>query len=274
MNLDLELNSKGVWSEMINHSFQNNNYNDEVQTFWKIRADNYDKLFWAKDTDYIKYIMQHSDLNKSHYVLDVGTGTGIMAFHAKELAKHVVAIDISEDMLKKGEWKGISVLKWDIGTSLFTNNIFDRVIARMVFHHIMDNLDRAILRCYDILRNQGKIIIAEGCPPSDDDEVVDWYTNMFKLKENRMTFTEQSLVNLLIRNGFVNVQYSIYLSKKFSIKNWVENSGLSKIVQGEIIRMHKNANKKIKDVYQMEIFDDDCLITTKNIIIVGEKQSI
>lgn len=67
----------------------------------------------------------------------------------------------------------------------------------MVFHHIMDNLDRAVLRCYDLLKENGKICVAEGVPPVDDPDVVDWYTEMFKLKEERRTFTPEQLVDYL-----------------------------------------------------------------------------
>ena len=160
-----------------------------AETFWQIRAANYDKLFWARDDDYITKIVQVSDLDKHHLVLDVGTGTGAIASAINGLAGHVVAIDISASMLQKGDWTGMSVIKWDIGESLFAQAIFHRVFARMVFHHILDNLDRAILRCYDLLKDGGKIIVAEGVPPVDEPEVVQWYTEMFRLKEERRTFT-------------------------------------------------------------------------------------
>ncbi|MCK7528387.1 MAG: aminotransferase class I/II-fold pyridoxal phosphate-dependent enzyme [Ignavibacteriales bacterium] len=97
-------------------------------------------------------------------------------------------------MLKRGKWDGISMVRWDINESLFHNHLFDKIVGRMVFHHILDNLDRAFLRCYDLLKCRGRLIIAEGVPPAEDPEVVDWYTEMFKHKEVRRTFTKTLLV--------------------------------------------------------------------------------
>ena len=248
-----------------------NQYPTDPESFWQIRSAKYDKLFWTKDRDYLEEIVRLGDLKKEHMVLDVGTGTGAVKNAIKDHVRHVVAIDSSDDMLEKGRWTGTSIIKWDIGEALFKDSIFDRVFARMVFHHIIDNLDRAVLRCYDLLKENGKICVAEGVPPVDDSDVVDWYTEMFKLKEERRTFTPGQLVNYLRKNGFKNVTPHIHYMENFSIRNWVENSGLEESVQREIINLHRKAPYKIQKVYNMRISEDDCIIRSKNVIVVGEK---
>ena len=240
--------------------------------FWHIRAAKYDKLFWTKDKSYLDDIILHSDLNKEHIVLDVGTGTGTIAKKVAEHVRHVVAVDSSNSMLEQGDWTGVSVVKWDIGAALFKDSIYHRVIARMVFHHILDNIDRAFLRCYDLLKNGGKICIAEGVPPLDDPDVVQWYTDMFKLKEERRTFIPSQLVHFLEKNGFANVTCHYHSMEKFSIGNWLKNSGLDEERQQEIFSIHQNAPEKIKKAYNMQITSDDCLVRTKNVIVVGKKQ--
>ena len=239
--------------------------------FWKIRSAKYDKLFWTKDQGYIDELLKLSDLKKHHFALDVGTGTGIVANNIKEKVEHVVAIDISNDMLQKGDWEGISILKWDIGNALFKDHTFHRVIARMVFHHIMNNIDRAILRCYDLLKDKGKITIAEGVPPNDDLDTINWYTEMFKFKETRRTFTASMLIDLLDKNGFKNINLHEYFMENFSVSNWLLNSGLNKEIQSKILDMHIQAPNNIKAAYNMRITSDDCLIRSKNVIITGEK---
>ena len=243
----------------------------DPEAFWKMRSAKYDKLFWTKDRSYLEDIVRLGDIKKGHVVLDVGTGTGAIKNVIKDHVHHVVAIDSSSDMLQKGNWTGTSIIKWDIGEALFKDGIFDRVFARMVFHHIIGNLDRTVLRCYDLLKETGKICVAEGVPPVDDADVVDWYTEMFKLKEKRRTFTLEQLVSYLKKNGFKNVTSHIHYMENFSIRNWVENSGLKESIQKEIINLHREAPEKIKEVYNMRIGEDDCIIRSKNVIIVGEK---
>jgi ubiquinone/menaquinone biosynthesis C-methylase UbiE len=239
--------------------------------FWNIRAKNYDKLFWTKDDGYINKIIEVAEFSSNDMVLDVGTGTGVMARSIHPHVKHVVGMDFSDSMLKKGTWEGISMVKWDLTDGLFQNRLFDKIVGRMVFHHIMDNLDRAFLRCYDLLKNKGKLIIAEGIPPSEDEDIVDWYTEMFKHKEVRRTFTKKILVNYYAKNDFKNIRVFKYKMKRFNINNWLVNSGLDKSKQKLILNMHYNASKKIKDAYNMKINDGICLVDTDNLIIVGEK---
>jgi|LGVF01.2.fsa_nt_gb ubiquinone/menaquinone biosynthesis C-methylase UbiE len=241
------------------------------EKFWRDRAVHYDRLFWTKDEGYLDAIIDVGDFKSDDLVLDVGVGTGDVAKKIKPYVKHVVGVDISDSMLKNVEMKGISLVKWNICDALFTNNIFDKVVARMVFHHVVDNLDIAILRCYDLLKNGGKIIVAEGVPPSDDSYVIDWYTNMFKLKEERLTFTPEGLSNRLKKIGFKNIKMREYITKKFSIKNWLINSGLEQKRQDMIMNLHLSADTRIQNVYNMQYINGDCLADTKNIILVGEK---
>ncbi|MEE9430821.1 MAG: methyltransferase domain-containing protein [Melioribacteraceae bacterium] len=243
----------------------------KIDHFWKIRSAKYDNLFWTKDDSYLKDIFEAADLNKNQFVLDVGTGTGTVAKGMKDFVRQVVAVDISDSMLEKGLWNGISVVNWDIGEKLFAEAIFDRVVARMIFHHILDNLDRAILRCYDLLKEGGKIVVAEGIPPSEDPEIIDWYTEMFKHKEERRTFTESQLKYYLEKNGFKNVKIKRHIMNNFSINNWVENSGLDEKVQKTIIDIHLNAPQKVKDAYEMRVENGECLVKTENLILTGEK---
>jgi SAM-dependent methyltransferase len=204
-------------------------------------------------------------------VLDVGTGTGVMATAIKPLVRHIIGIDISGAMLTKGKWDGISLVKWDINDSLFHNGIFDKIVGRMVFHHILDNLDRAFLRCYDLLKEKGHLIIAEGVPPSDDQEVIDWYSHMFSFKETRRTFTLDGMLSNFKKNGFKRVKPYVHIDRGFNINNWLSNSGLAGKNQKHILDLHWNAPAKVKKAYNMREVGGECLVDTKNIIVVGGK---
>ena len=244
----------------------------DAERFWHIRAANYDKLYWTRDQEYLRQIVQAGVLEKHHLALDVGTGSGAVAMAIKPYVRHVVAIDTSSSMLSNGQWCDVSVLNLDIGDSFFANALFDRVFARMVFHHILDNLDRAVLRCFDILKPSGLLIVAEGVPPVDDPEVAEWFTDMFAMKEDRRTFLPSDLVKSLERNGFQDVHSQTYIMKAFSIRNWLENSGLPEDRQEAIMAMHRNAEDNVKRAFNMRFEKDDCLVSSRNVIVVGQKK--
>jgi ubiquinone/menaquinone biosynthesis C-methylase UbiE len=246
-------------------------YNKGLSTFWHKRATHYDKLFWTKDKGYLEKIIRVAGFKKSDLVLDVGVGTGAVAKIVKPYVKHVIGVDISESMLMQRAWDGISTIKWDIRDALFAHGMFDKVVARMCFHHIVKNLDLAILRCYDLLKPGGKIIVAEGLPPCDDPEVITWYKKMFSYKEERLTFSEGGLKEKLLKIGFKNITIHWYAIHSFSIRNWIIHSGLSKKRQTILLDLHRTAFPKVKDAYNMRCTADDCIIDTRNVILAGTK---
>ena len=243
---------------------------DNQEKFWNKRAEKYNNLNWVNEPNYIKSFLSSSDFNKNDVVLDVGTGTGVIAHAVAPLVKEVIGLDISQNMLKHSNWKDNKYfIKRDILEPLFCENVFDKITARMVFHHILERTQDAMDECYRILKNNGKMILSEGIPPKP--EFKQDYINIFKLKEDRLTFLEGDLVNLMKNSGFRNIKVFIYIMKNFSVKNWLENGVLPQTKQDKIFEMHVTASDFFKKAYNMKIINGDCLIDVKNLIIVGEK---
>lgn len=240
------------------------------EQFWKIRSEKFNKLKWVQEPAYIKAFKSSTDFKKSDLVLDVGTGTGVIAHALASLVKEVIGLDLSQDMLDHSNWKDNKYfIKRDIRDPIFYNNVFDKVTARMVFHHITERTQEAMNECFRILKEGGKMILAEGVPPLSD--VKEDYERIFKLKEERLTFSEEDLINLMKNSGFKNIRVIAHMMKNFSVKDWLENSGLLKDKQNKIFEMHVNGSEIFKKAYNIKISDDDCLIDVKNLILVGEK---
>jgi hypothetical protein len=113
------------------------------------------------------------------------------------------------------------------------------------------------------------MVLAEGVPPLS--EVKEDYERIFKLKEERLTFTEEDLVSLMKNSGFKNIKVIVHMMRNFSVKDWLENSGLPKNKQNKIFAMHVNGSEIFKKAYNMKMNQGDCLIDVKNLILVGEK---
>lgn len=244
--------------------------NLKQEKFWKVRSEKYNNLKWVNEPSYIRAFISSVDFNKNDLVLDVGTGTGVVAHALAPLVKEVIGLDISQDMLEHSNWKGNKYfIKRDIRDQIFFDNVFDKVTARMVFHHITDRTQKAIDECYRILKIGGKMVLSEGVPPIP--EIKEDYKRIFKLKEKRLTFTEEDLVSLMKNSGFKNIIVSVHIMKNFSVHDWLENSGLAKDKQNKIFEMHVNGSEIFKKAYNMKNVNGDCLIDVKNLILVGEK---
>lgn len=237
---------------------------------WDKRAECFDRLQWVRDSRYIRSIIRLGAFKKTDLVLDVGTGTGTLAKAIAPLVRQVIGIDQSAGMLDRCHWNGsFHAFRWDIRDPLFGPDTFDKITARMVFHHILEGTQEGMDECYRILKPGGKMILAEGVPPSIS--VKTDYERILALKEERITFMEDDLRALLEQAGFRRIQEAVVIQRRMSVRNWLQNSDLSKAIQDKIFDLHVNASDHFKKAYRMRITWDDCLIDMKSAILVGVK---
>ena len=236
------------------------------------RAALYDNLQWARETTFIDYVIGMGRFQETDSVLDVGTGTGIMAAAICPLVSEVVGLDISHDMLSLNHVNGnFNVMEGDIRKSGLPSESFDKVVARQVFHHILTDSGVAVDECYRLLRPGGLMILAEGVPPSK--QIKRHYKAVFALKEERVTFMEEDLENLLRKGLFADVKSISIWQRQMSIRNWLANSGLPQDKQDAIFALYPQFETLCKRAYNMRKTEDgDYLIDMKQVIVVGKKR--
>jgi ubiquinone/menaquinone biosynthesis C-methylase UbiE len=244
-----------------------NNYD---LVFWKTRSKKYNNLEWANHRLYLNEFIKAGDFTKQDTVLDVGTGTGIIAHTISSFVKEVIGLDKSQDMLEHSNWKGnMYFIKGDIRQPIFAEETFDKITTRQVFHHILEDTQKAMDECYRVLRKDGSMIFSEGVPPNA--RAKEDYIEIFKLKEERLTFMPEDLEILMRNSGFKGIRTKIIWLEKMSFRNWLINSGLPQNIQEKIFMMRRNSPDHIKKAYRMVDTGEDCFIDMKIAILVGRK---
>lgn len=117
-------------------------------------------------------------------VLDMGTGTGVLAIIAEKLgAKDILAIDIEEwsvestiENAERNKCKNIKVLHGD--SELITGKSFDLILA-----NINKNVLKAHLPSYAATLQKGGVLMLSGFFDSDVDELLNFAKNYGLVKE-------------------------------------------------------------------------------------------
>lgn len=239
--------------------------------YWRQRAERYNNLQWVNSSDFIGEILKAGDFTRTDKVLDVGTGTGVIARVLSPIVRKVTAIDSSPDMMHKadGRFSNIEYRICDARAMPWRSGTFNRVVARYVFHHIIEDTQKAMDECYRVLKIGGRMVFAEGVPPSD--RTCRDFIAIFKLKEDRLTFTPLSMRRLLLGSGFDHIEVKELWLEQMSVRNWLESSDLPKEKQDVIYKMHVDASGYFKNDYNMTVTDTDCLIDMRIAIVTGTK---
>ena len=130
-------------------------------TSYDVAAESHDRLAVPTFFDQpARDLVAKLDLASAASVLDIGTGSGVAAQHAAEVAvtsARVVGIDPSLEMLRIARSHGLRCLAVAITPGLpFANRTFDRVLASFVLSHIPSYED-GLLDITRLLKPHGRL---------------------------------------------------------------------------------------------------------------------
>jgi len=244
----------------------------KTKTNWSTRANLYNELDWVNRDVLLDSFVEQCGALDNKKVIDLGTGTGkvLMALHHKWPEAEYYGVDFSAAMLEKIDPKYKFNLSQGVIENLdnFENSSFNLATARMVLHHSTD-LKKAAQEVHRILKPGGSFILCEGVPPNRQSFA--FYEEMFRYKEERHSFLTDDLINLLLEQGFQEVDCRTIQLKDMSINNWLDNSGLPFRNTDIIKKMHLECEPVVKNSYNMRFLDSDMLMDWKFVIVSGIK---
>jgi len=144
---------------------------ESEKNFWNSFAKKYDGFianFVSKTYGLILENLVH-DTRMTVNMLEIGTGTGIIALHLNEQIPTITAIDIAPEMIKiaseKSIQKSISNIDFRVGDTCsldFQDKTFDTIIASNVLHLLFEP-ELALQEMKRVLKDNGQLIIPTYC---------------------------------------------------------------------------------------------------------------
>lgn len=144
---------------------------NKERRFWDKFANIYDSFINVIFSTTYKSILDNldSDLNATHNVLDIGTGTGIIPFSICLKVSSVIATDISPEMIRNANKKqkklNIQNIDFQVQDSYnitFPDKTFDIVIASNLLH-ILYEPDKPINEVKRVMKDNGIFIAPTLC---------------------------------------------------------------------------------------------------------------
>ena len=125
------------------------------------------------DSIWRRRLIERAELSPGGRLLDVGSGTGDIAFTAlqKEPTVRVTAADFSLGMMKKGRSRpGGSQIPWCSADALqlpFLDGTFDAVTSGYLIRNVVNPL-RAFQEQFRVLKPGGRVVCLETSPPKQN----------------------------------------------------------------------------------------------------------
>ena len=144
---------------------------DEVARFenevWSRCAERYDQGFGGLVTEAIGPLLDAAGVAAGNRVLDLGTGSGLVAAAVHDRGGRAVGIDFSKAMISvaRRTHPAIEFHEGDAESLAFDSGDFDAVVGNFVLHHL-GRPAAALGEAYRVLRDDGRIALTVWADPA------------------------------------------------------------------------------------------------------------
>jgi len=194
---------------------------EKESRFWNSFSAKYDRFINSTlGTTYHKlYQPLKADVTGTGKILEVATGTGLLAFEICNHVKSINAIDIAPEMIKiacdKQKQKNISNIVFEVGDScnlVFEDETFDVIIASNVLHLLFEP-EKSLAEIRRVLKPDGIAILPTFCHANNlQSRTISAFMSLFGFRA-RNKWNTKSFILFLENNRFAIIKSQIIPGK-------------------------------------------------------------
>jgi ubiquinone/menaquinone biosynthesis C-methylase UbiE len=231
----------------------------------------------AKGTD-LDRLVAIANPRPDWHVLDIATGGGHTALKFAPHVAHVVATDLTPNMLQAARQnitgKDIENVTFEIADAEdlpFENEKFDLVTCRIAPHHF-PNIGAFVHESTRVLTQGGLLLVQDQVLPEDTATAA--YVNGFEKHRDpshNFALTEERWRHIFEDAG-LTVLHTEQLTKRHNLLNWAKMQGNDETIIGELKQLLKEAPPLAARWLQIqELGTDEASFVNHHIIIAGRK---
>ena len=212
---------------------------------------------WESQPKLIRRIIELADLKSDSRVLDIGAGWGALTLAIAPLVNKVIAVDPSKKNLDVAELKaneeGLKNIEFMVGDFLQPNveEKVDAIVSSIAFHHVFDYQRRAIEIFWNLLKDEGKVVLCDMdlyfFDPEEEQE---------KLNKNLRSMAKM-MMNKSEYDRYMGLLEEIAQSDIFTwedVKIWARQIGENFNKADDLIGLFEEVGFKIKTIEELSPF--------------------
>ncbi|HZV82486.1 MAG TPA: class I SAM-dependent methyltransferase [Geobacteraceae bacterium] len=236
---------------------------------FKNRAAKYNQSSnWVEDQVLIRRIFELSGAGPDSLVLDIATGTGLIAREFFGKVKKVTGLDISPEMAKHAEGCMDEIVFAPVEALPFPGNSFDAIVCRQGLQFAQ--LDKAIPEIYRVLKPGGAVVLCHLTAYNNSDRELTFAIQKLRNPARRNYFMPTDISAALKNHGFRDVADIEYVSEE-SVNKWIDNGAIPKENMDAIRDLYHSADGEFKRIHNIRFMSDDILDNMLLVIATGEK---
>jgi ubiquinone/menaquinone biosynthesis C-methylase UbiE len=242
---------------------------ENAEIHFKNRAAKYNHSSnWVEDRALIRRIFELSNAGPESQVLDLATGTGLIAREFYGKVKKVTGLDISPDMAKYAEGCMDEIVFAPVEQLPFPENSVDSVVCRQGLQFA--KLDRAIPEIHRVLKPGGTVVLCHLTAYNETDRELTFAIQKLRNPARRNYLMPADISNTLRKQGFQNVEDIEYVTEE-SVNKWIDNGAIPQENMDGIRALYNAADAEFKKIHNVRFTYDDILDDMLLVIALGKK---
>jgi len=236
---------------------------------FKNRAEKYNHSSnWVKDQELIRRIFELSGAGADSLVLDIATGTGLIAREFYGKVKKVTGLDISPEMAEHAAGCMDEIVFSPVEELPFPDNSFDAIVCRQGLQFA--ELGRAIPEIHRVLKPGGTVVLCHLTAYDDTDRELAFAIQKLRNPARRNYLMPADISSALRRQGFLAVEDIEYITEE-SVNQWIDNGAIPKENMDAIRNLYRTADEGFKRTHNIRFTEDDIMDEMLLVIARGTK---
>ena len=245
------------------------NPSNKVLSHFRERSARYNKSSnWVVDPALLGKIYNLAGIQGGETVLDLATGTGLVArqFHGK--VAEVVGLDISPDMTRQASESVDRMLISPVESIPLPNESVDVCVCRQGLQFVY--LPKVIEEVARVLKPGGRAVFCHLYAYGDADAADAFKIQALRNPSRVNFFKPGSLEAVLEKRGLTVTETVRYLSRE-SVNQWIDHGAATEDEQQAIRNAYWAASDEFKRIHKIEAAGDDLFDTMLFLILRAEK---